>query len=170
MGCRASSPEARESRQESRRIGRELARDAAADAAVAKLLLLGSGDSGKSTVLKQVKILHSGGFSREELAAAAPAVRQNALASMRALLDSVEDDEDGGFDLADSAVHCRLVQDYADGGDRVALADSLGCLWRDRRVRECYERRRHLLQVQDSAAYFFDHLERIFASNYVPSR
>lgn len=32
-----------------------------------KVLLLGSSDSGKSTLLKQFKILHKGGFERDEL-------------------------------------------------------------------------------------------------------
>ncbi len=31
-----------------------------------KLLLLGSSDSGKSTLLKQLKILHGGGFTQKE--------------------------------------------------------------------------------------------------------
>lgn len=32
-----------------------------------KVLLLGSSDSGKSTLLKQFKILHKGGFEKDEL-------------------------------------------------------------------------------------------------------
>ncbi len=77
-----------------RKISRDLARSGAVDQSVTKLLLLGSGDSGKSTILKQVKILHSDGFSREELLGALPVVRQNALDSMRALLESVEEEGD----------------------------------------------------------------------------
>ncbi len=46
----------------------------------------------------------------------------------------------------------------------------MSTLWRDQAVRDCYEFRRHLLQVQDSAAYFFDAAERIFAPNYVPTK
>ena len=32
-----------------------------------KVLLLGSGESGKSTIVKQMKILHSDGYTQDEL-------------------------------------------------------------------------------------------------------
>lgn len=31
-----------------------------------KMLLLGAGESGKSTILKQMKLIHEGGYSRDE--------------------------------------------------------------------------------------------------------
>jgi len=36
------------------------------EAQVVKLLLLGAGESGKSTLLKQMKVLHKGGYSEAE--------------------------------------------------------------------------------------------------------
>ena len=51
MGCAASSSNETTS---SRSIDRQLRKDAAKEATVIKLLLLGSGDAGKSTIMKQV--------------------------------------------------------------------------------------------------------------------
>lgn len=44
-----------------------------------KILLLGSGESGKSTILKQMKILHQNGYTREELIDYKPFVFRNVL-------------------------------------------------------------------------------------------
>jgi GTPase SAR1 family protein len=49
----------------------------------AKVLLLGSSDSGKSTVLKQLKILHGGGFTDEEKAKSALAIWNTILISLQ---------------------------------------------------------------------------------------
>ncbi len=50
------------------------------------------------------------------------------------------------------------------------MSSALSALWRDPVVRDCYELRRHLLQVQDSAQYFFDNVERIFVQDYIPTK
>ncbi len=207
MGCGSSlssTDEEREAAHESRRISRDLASDGAREKAVTKLLLLGAGDSGKSTIMKQVKLLHSDGFTREDLLGARPAVLQNVLASMRALLEAIL--ETGGkFAMQENENNCRkeqplndpflqderssevsfsldryrLVLDSSsspssssslDASFPALLLPALRSLWRDETVRECYELRRHLLHVQDSAQYFFDNMDRIFAPNYLPSR
>lgn len=48
-----------------------------------KLLLLGSAGAGKTTVLKQIKIIHSEGFSIEERKQKAKEIRTNLLESVR---------------------------------------------------------------------------------------
>jgi hypothetical protein len=42
-----------------------------------RILLLGSGESGKSTIIKQMKIIHQNGYNREELLAFRPAIFKN---------------------------------------------------------------------------------------------
>ena len=46
----------------------------------------GSGESGKNTIIKQMKIVHQGGFSDSELADYRPAVYQNVLDSAQQVL------------------------------------------------------------------------------------
>lgn len=45
--------------------------------ALIRLILLGSSDSGKSTLLKQLKILHGGGFTTEEVGIARVEILDN---------------------------------------------------------------------------------------------
>ena len=51
-----------------------------------KLLLLGAGESGKSTVAKQLKIIHQDGFTEEERASYKSIIYNNTVASMRVLV------------------------------------------------------------------------------------
>lgn len=50
------------------------------------LIILGAGESGKSTLVKQMKIIHSDGFTRDELLSFAPTIRDNLLSSMKYVL------------------------------------------------------------------------------------
>ncbi|KAJ3222447.1 Guanine nucleotide-binding protein subunit alpha-14 [Clydaea vesicula] len=50
----------------SNEIDAQIKKEKAERRKISKLILLGSGDCGKSTVLKQMKILHKDGFSTEE--------------------------------------------------------------------------------------------------------
>ncbi|KAH3675935.1 hypothetical protein WICMUC_002231 [Wickerhamomyces mucosus] len=51
-----------------------------------KLLLLGAGESGKSTVLKQMKLLHQNGFTHQERKQYAQVIWADAIQSMRILI------------------------------------------------------------------------------------
>ncbi|CAK5076513.1 unnamed protein product [Meloidogyne enterolobii] len=51
-----------------------------------KLLLLGAGECGKSTLMKQMRILHSDGFTEEELLQQRSVVYSNTVHAMAELL------------------------------------------------------------------------------------
>jgi len=63
-------------------------------------LLLGAGESGKSTIFKQVKIIHHSGFTEDECKSYKDRVRTNVIDSMKSLINAtsklnmpLEDDE-----------------------------------------------------------------------------
>lgn len=58
-----------------------------------KVLLLGSGESGKSTIVKQMKILHKNGFSKEELYEYKPFVYKNVLDCIKSVINAIMDIE-----------------------------------------------------------------------------
>lgn len=60
MGC---FTQADEGKALSNKIEQSLKEDAKKQRGVIRLLLLGTGESGKTTIIKQMKILHINGFS-----------------------------------------------------------------------------------------------------------
>ncbi|KAJ3313420.1 hypothetical protein HDV04_001849 [Boothiomyces sp. JEL0838] len=55
-----------------------------------KLLILGSSDSGKSTLLKQLKIMHGKGFTDEEKVVFSKAIKDNIIQSLYILFSNTE--------------------------------------------------------------------------------
>ncbi|XP_012878088.1 PREDICTED: guanine nucleotide-binding protein subunit alpha-15 [Dipodomys ordii] len=135
-----------------------------------KLLLLGPGESGKSTFIKQMRIIHGAGYSEEDRKAFRSLVYQNIFMSMQAMIDAM-DRLQISFSKPESKHHASLVmsQDpYKVTTFEKRFALAMQSLWRDAGIRACYERRRefHLL---DSAVYYLSHLERITEEGYVPT-
>ena len=64
--------------------------DAARSAAEVKLLLLGAGESGKSTIFKQLKIIHQNGYSLAELTRYQEIVRKNVWDNMRTMINGAK--------------------------------------------------------------------------------
>ena len=92
MGCSQSLIS--EENLRDRKIGRQLKKDYAKYSKIAKLLLLGAGESGKSTIVKQMKLLHpvndreQAGFSPAEKDEAKLAIYANIIDSIVALLEA----------------------------------------------------------------------------------
>ncbi|TKC35752.1 hypothetical protein EI555_015301 [Monodon monoceros] len=81
MGAGASAEE-----KHSRELEKKLKEDAEKDARTVKLLLLGAGESGKSTIVKQMKIIHQDGYSLEECLEFIAIIYGNTLQSILAIV------------------------------------------------------------------------------------
>ncbi|CAL8086512.1 unnamed protein product [Calicophoron daubneyi] len=169
MGC-VESREEKAAIARSKVIDKTLKADGEATSRQAKLLLLGAGESGKSTIVKQMKIIHQNGYSQEECLKYRPVVYSNTIQSMIAILRAMEHLE---IDYAadERANDATLVFSYANyDADEFPreLSNALRRLWCDPGVQTAISRSREF-QLNDSASYYLDALERLSDPGYVPS-
>ena len=85
MGC--FDNEVGKARQASRELERRLAQDEATEKKKIKLLLLGAGESGKSTIFKQMRVLYGAPLTEQEKKEVTPIVYVNTISSMKLLVN-----------------------------------------------------------------------------------
>ncbi|KAJ8338820.1 hypothetical protein SKAU_G00356060 [Synaphobranchus kaupii] len=137
-----------------------------------KLLLLGTSNSGKSTIVKQMKIIHSGGFNLEACKEYKPLILYNAIDSLtriiRALATLKIDFHNP--DRAYDAVQLFALTGPAESKGEITpeLLGVMKRLWGDSGVQECFCRSNEY-HLEDNTAYYLNDLERISASEYIPT-
>jgi len=89
MGCGASYLE-QKAVVLSSAIDEGLRRDKERAKKEVKLLLLGAGESGKSTIVKQMRVIHGNGYSPNECMTYRPVVYSNAIESLFAILHAMK--------------------------------------------------------------------------------
>ncbi|KAJ3179485.1 guanine nucleotide-binding protein subunit alpha [Gaertneriomyces sp. JEL0708] len=170
MGCCASSEDS-DSRRRNDQIDMELRKERANLRNEVKMLLLGAGESGKSTILKQMKLIHDNGYSKEEREAFKEIIYSNTVQSMRVILEAMQA---MGIPLAvpESTKHKSVILDLPNQIEAETfppeVAVAVKALWNDAGIRECFDRSREY-QLNDSAKYYFDSVDRIADPNYLPN-
>lgn len=116
-----------------------------------KLLLLGSGESGKSTVAKQMKIIYMNGFTDEELCGFKPSIYGNLVVCMRALIEAASEFE---YEIENKTAAENLTRpenEYVTDEFPPELATDIKTLWSESVIKQTYERRDEF-QIFDCAA------------------
>ncbi|KAJ7192815.1 heterotrimeric G-protein alpha subunit, GPA3-like protein [Mycena pura] len=166
-----SSKEARLEKARSDAIDRDIREDSKKFKKECKILLLGSGESGKSTIVKQMKIIHQRGFDDRERAEYRPTIYKNVLDSARTLARVVR--RVGVAALPDDvAAHATpLAADVLAQTHAVltpALADAIWHVSRVPAIERVADEQSTEFYLMDSAGYFFSSIHRIAAPTYVP--
>jgi guanine nucleotide-binding protein G(q) subunit alpha len=84
------SAEAREQRRINQEIEKQIKKDKRDQRKELKLLLLGTGESGKSTFIKQMRIIHGSGYSDEDKRTFIKLVYQNIYMAMNSMIRAME--------------------------------------------------------------------------------
>ncbi|ORY89951.1 guanine nucleotide binding protein, alpha subunit, partial [Syncephalastrum racemosum] len=159
--------------QKNSEIDKQLERDRGRREKEYKILLLGSGESGKSTILKQMKIINQNGYTKQELFSWRIIVYRNIVESAQALSQAILD-LSLQFEFPENVENAKRILNYQIPGDPKFelgpdLVEAIATLWTDRTASECVEERRHEFYLMDSAPYFFTEIRRIGDPNYIPT-
>uniref|UniRef100_A0A671K272 Guanine nucleotide-binding protein G(s) subunit alpha n=1 Tax=Sinocyclocheilus anshuiensis TaxID=1608454 RepID=A0A671K272_9TELE len=137
-----------------------------------RLLLLGAGESGKSTIVKQMRILHVNGFNAEEKKQKIQDIKNNIkeaietiVTAMSVLVPPVQ--------LACPANKFRIdyifnLANQKDFEFTPEFYEHTKTLWQDEGVRACFERSNEY-QLIDCAQYFLDRIDTVKQSDYTPT-
>ncbi|POW00266.1 hypothetical protein PSTT_13252 [Puccinia striiformis] len=169
MGC-VGSKEIPEAQLVSLEIDKQIYKDKAFLRNEIKMLLLGAGEAGKSTILKQMRLIHAGSFTTVERDHHRELIFSNIIDSIQAILRAMRtiqiEFQDKSLEAAASMIE-SLSTSMTDHDMNTDVFTAIRCLWNDGGVQACYKRSTEY-QLCDSAAYYFDSIDRISQRNYIP--
>ncbi|CAL1593743.1 unnamed protein product [Knipowitschia caucasica] len=135
-----------------------------------KILLLGTGESGKTTFIRQMRIIHGKGFSEEDRKTFSKCIFQNIFTSVKAMTAAMTALKIP-YSNPENEVYAKWIQDintvqitHMERG----YVDAIRRLWADSGLRVCYSRRCEY-QLLDSTEYYLSNLDRIASSEYIPT-
>mmetsp|Transcript_4930 Transcript_4930/g.5699 ORF Transcript_4930/g.5699 Transcript_4930/m.5699 type:complete len:390 (+) Transcript_4930:363-1532(+) len=171
------STETSKQRRRTRALNQKIRDEAAKERSIVKLLLLGAGESGKSTLLKQMKVLYGQDKEEElsefELKGQTAAIRANIVINMKALVENAD------FFIPEGQKNLKEEKEQLfqlDGTNQDGwkydqnLCEALKALWDDELITTTWEKYRNLIQVQDALPWFMANIDRIFEPDYVPTK
>lgn len=176
MGCfgpsKNDAEEDKKRKEANKRIEKQIQKDKQVYRATHRLLLLGAGESGKSTIVKQMRILHVNGFSEDEKKQKIEDIKKNIrdailtiTGAMSTLIPSVQ------LEHSENQWRVDYIQDVASSPDfdyPPEFYEHTEILWKDKGVLQTYERSNEY-QLIDCAKYFLDRVNYIKRPDYTPN-
>jgi len=152
---------------QSREVDRQLTKDKALDKSLIKILILGIGGAGKSTLMKQLRLLHGTPPSRQERELMTEVIHRQIILTIQILVKRV-----GEFCLKENPFVDEVAKEMVMSWDpycRITpgLGEALSAVWAEDSVQNAWKVRD--IEMVDSLPYFMEHLCRIYQPQYVPS-
>uniref|UniRef100_A0A1A8K513 Guanine nucleotide binding protein (G protein), alpha activating activity polypeptide, olfactory type n=1 Tax=Nothobranchius kuhntae TaxID=321403 RepID=A0A1A8K513_NOTKU len=178
MGCLGNSKtedqriDEKAQREANKKIEKQLQKERQAYKATHRLLLLGAGESGKSTIVKQMRILHVNGFNAEEKKQKIQDIRKNVkdaivtiVSAMSTLIPPVPlANPENQFRIE----YIKSIAPLSDFDYPQEFFDHAKKLWDDEGVKACFERSNEY-QLIDCAQYFLDRIDSVRQNDYTPT-
>jgi len=136
------------------------------DQQINKLLLLGAGESGKSTLFKQMITIYGKGYPEAERKVFTPIIYNNIISSMKILC--YQSDHYKNVASENETAKTFMTDLKSDSEINTTIAEHIKALWKDEGIKETYENRAQF-QLTDSASYFFERINEVAENGYVPN-
>lgn len=152
--------------QKSKEVDRAIKRAEQEEQEVSKLLLLGAGDSGKSTLFKQMRLLYGKGFPEADRRQYISSIDMNLWQGTRVLIHQAE--KLGGI-TPENAEAKRFILESKDERLDPVTASHIKAIWNDAGAKKAYEHREDFYW-SESTPYFFERIDEISTTRYVPTQ
>ena len=164
----SGSAEDRAAMKASKEIEKLMNKQFEMDNSKVKLLLLGAGESGKSTIFKQMRVLFGAPLTEDEKQQITPVVYNNTITSMKILCSETKNmGYDGEVIVKDKLDFMLGLDDACEINDEIGGA--IKDLWTDPGILQTWKRRAEF-QIVESVKYYFNEIERIMKDDYVATQ
>jgi GTPase SAR1 family protein len=137
-----------------------------------RLLLLGAGESGKSTLFKQMISIYGKGWNAEDRADYVSIIHKNIISAMQTVCSNSQT-------LAKEGLDTEVDEAAQDSWDFVMekkenevitpeVAEHIKTLWKDKGIQTTYNNRNRY-HLPDSSSYFFNKIDEIAEEGWIPS-
>ncbi|KAK6753616.1 hypothetical protein RB195_012916 [Necator americanus] len=136
---------------------------------IIRLLLLGAAESGKTTLLEQIRLLYKQNYSETEFMHRKAFIYNNILISIRKLIQRMKD-TDTAYENPDTARYAEKImaeEETQFSCFTMDIADAIQRVWKDGAVQKLYERRSEI-NLNDSSKYFLENLSSINRLDFTP--
>ncbi|ELU00453.1 hypothetical protein CAPTEDRAFT_204897 [Capitella teleta] len=175
-GSSVQNPEDILAKKRDKDITKEMERYKQVEEGTVKLLLIGAAESGKSTLAKQIRIIHQKGFDMAERQSYKHLIHTNVLDSICAILKAMvqigipldqSNNRTSHLCVQNARTHARKPPGHAHDC-RMELGNAINTLWNDKGVQEAYARASEF-HIIDSTSYYLDAVSRLMKPDYIPT-
>jgi len=166
------TPEDKQAKKKTKEIDQMLSKHAKVFKQEVKILLLGPGESGKSTIFKQMKIIQkNGGYTTEERVSYKYIVFGNCITQMKVIVSALTK-LGAALEKSENEERVHRIAKVPAAGDAWCqqIGEDIQALWSDAGIKEVYELKDQVFQLNDSASYFFDNIHRFLDPEYIPTQ
>lgn len=171
MGNKPTKVEDTAERAKSKDIEKDLAKEKRLLEKELKLLILGAGESGKSTFLKQIKMIYGQGFTAADIINYKDLIFTNVIKTLQDIIAAIKDDETAlqiDQSMFESVAHISTLKVGHEHRFHPADVAAVKALWGDEGVKACWSKR-HLYQIYANTDYFFHEIDRVSVADYQPT-
>ncbi|EAY10111.1 G-protein alpha subunit, putative [Trichomonas vaginalis G3] len=134
-----------------------------------KILTLGAGECGKTTLWRQLKITYCGGFTDSERRNLINALRTAIVGDIQLLVSTAENSNQNFLTEIQSDIDCIKNLDVAQPDDfTTESAESIAKVWADPAIKNVYKAS-NSIGIGENADYFLDNVKRIADPSYTPT-